>query len=72
MTKWSLKTTEALLDADGHVLTKFDIYRATVPPNCFRATCKAYAKKVREKATKCSLKTAEALLDADGHVLTSV
>ena len=66
VTKWSLKTTEALLDADG----QFDIYRATVPPNCFRATCEAYAKKVREKATKCSLKTTEALLDADGHVLT--
>ena len=34
-TKCSLKTTEALLDADEHLLTS-DIYQGTVAPNCFK------------------------------------
>ena len=34
-TEYLLKTTEVLLDADGHVLTPtFDIYQGTVAPNC--------------------------------------
>ena len=36
-TKCSLKTNEVLLDADGHVLTKFDIYQGTVALNCFKS-----------------------------------
>ena len=35
-----------------------------------RFNSKAYAKKVREKATKCSLKTDEVLVDVDGHMHT--
>ena len=31
-TKCSLKTTEVLLDADGHVF-----YQGTVAPNCFKS-----------------------------------
>ena len=29
-TKYYLKTTEVLVDGDGHAFTKFDIYQATV------------------------------------------
>ena len=36
-TKCSLKTAEVLLDADGHLLPKFDIDPGTVAPNCFKS-----------------------------------
>ena len=34
MTKCTLKTTQVLLDADGHVLTQFNIYQGTLTLNC--------------------------------------
>ena len=37
VTKFSSKTTEVLLDTDGHVVTEFDIYQGAVAPNCFKS-----------------------------------
>ena len=36
-TRCYLKTTEVLLDADGHELPKFDIYQSTGATICFKS-----------------------------------
>ena len=38
----TINITKILLDTDGHVLSKFDIYQGKVVPNCFKGHAKSW------------------------------